>query len=61
MGPAKRERDPKIHESMLDPICPLCGADLGLPPVPILPCTTLTRLARHFVEECVKTRQSGAP
>lgn len=59
MGRTKGERDPKIHESMEQPVCPLCGADLGIPAVPILPCTTLTRLARHFADDCPKTRDKA--
>ena len=55
------DRRPDLFESPDDPLCPLCGADLGLPAVPILACTTLSRLARHFADDCVKTRQSVGP
>ena len=41
---------------MDQPLCPLCGVDLGMAAVPQLPCTVLTRLGRHFAADCARTR-----
>ena len=59
MDPKAGAADPKprtFHESVDQPLCPLCGMDLSILPIPQLPCTTLSRLARHFAEDCPKTR-----
>ena len=50
----------KVITSADEPLCPLCGEDLGFPAVPELPCTTLSRLGRHFADGCSKTRTFSA-
>lgn len=46
----------KVYSSLDQPLCPLCGVDLGMEAVPQLPCTVLTRLGRHFAADCARTR-----
>lgn len=46
-----------FHWSPEDPLCPLCGRDLGLPPSPTQPCETLAALTRHFGADCPATER----
>jgi len=47
----------RFHWSPDDPLCPLCGQDLGLAPRPKLPCETLEALALHFQGDCPVTER----
>lgn len=52
-------RRPNVYADPDNPLCPLCGVDLGIPPRPQMPCMTLDRLARHFSDDCPATLRLG--